>query len=864
MRNNQRQAILKGLPFLLLGLCFLLTLPVYAKEAESDEKATQQQSSYSNISTKVTKKNQDFSVDTACGIDGFVVYDNPVVIDVTVKSQQDFTGTIRVIPTMEEGQKTIAYAEEISLAGGGTKTFHFTVANLGGTGKFDVQLLDEKDKVVYAETDRVPSISTAGSSVVTGILSDDYAALNYFDGVPVLVSDYQGMVSTLQLTEDNFPDNNSALSVLNYIVIDNFDTAKLSDEQYRALKQWVKNGGVLILSLGANYQNVLHAFTDDFVSGTLGTLTKKDLQWGTFEVQSEQKDNVQGNEQALEGTAGAGNEPNPKDSAEQNNEPDADSKQNNVQPDLPELENVDCIEFELDGGEELDVLSKQHSAYKKKTGAGSVIVLSYALGMEPFTSFDARKDIAACLVSAASGERTADILKGDYTYYGNTLGGGAGIAKTLNETKKPSALLFGIVLIVYVILVGPVLYLILKKKKTREKIWFSVPLMALVFTGVIYVIGMMYRVRKPMVDTFTILKVDGDTKKENIFVNVTCPKAKQYSVMLNDDYSDISYDPYIYYDYNIFDTSSKKNTFDYMFCKVNGGLELTMNNATAFHSTDFTIEKLTDNDVGQVDLDLHCYTDGFEGTITNNTIYDLEGVVVTFENYYYQAGDIKKGETVSVDPEKMITGFSYGVFESIYTKRKDLYSNRKLYKQYQLDSFMEGSYAHSMTYGEGLVWGQIGSYVPELTEDKSVKASGQAVYMAQFHSDYEDVAGSYCPDIRQLQVSGSGTYDTTDGQMYQNEMDLTYSFENYPDIKELVNLTYGDEPYNGNSGQYARVYAYNIVTGAFDEIFTDSDTLGGEQLKQYLDGDVLILRFESDSADYYSTYMPRIAARGDE
>lgn len=864
MNRLQRTKQLLGLLF--LGCCLLFAVPVHATGAAQGAQKD------SNISTKVTKKNSDVKLTTACGIDGFAVYDKPVVITVTVQSSRDFTGSIRVIPAMEQGDRVVATAEEISLAGGEAKTFRFTVKEWSGNGKFDVQLLDEKEKVVYAETDRA-TLSNLGTNVVLGILSDDYSALNYFDGVPVVFSSYQGLVTTLELTADSFPESREALSILNYIVIDNYDTAKLSAQQYQALQEWVKGGGVLILSLGPNYQNVLHLFTDDFVSGTLGTLTKKDLEWnglnGLFSmmegaIQPDGSEDLPGNNPDDDQNQEPADELMNESAEKQEEEPDVepDGRVEETAFDVLAVNHVDCIDFELADGQEMEGFSTQNSAYKKECGAGTVVVLSYALGMEPIAGSSNRKDIATFLLAAASGDQTEDVLNGSYVYYANNLSSGASLAEMLNDTRTPSVLLFGTVLAAYVILVGPVLYLILKKKGNREKIWVSIPIVALAFTGVIYMLGTFYRVRKPMVNTFTVFKVDNDTKRENVYANIICPKAKQYSIMLNKSYTDIGYDPY-YYNYSLFGNASENDEFDYMFCKKNGGLELTMNNNTAFSETYFTATRVLENDIGSVDLDLHCYTDGFEGTATNNTNYDLEDVVITFENHYYQAGDIRKGETVSVDKEKIIYAYSYGTFNRLYSDQGSLYSDRQLHIQYEVDTFMENNYAHDVANGQGLVWGRIRSYVPELTKDSSVKTAGQAVYLTDYTAAYEDITGSYCPDIAELQVSSTDDYDGADGQMYANTIDVTYSFEEYPDITQLVNCTYGQTPPNYGSAQYAKVYAYDAENGVYVEIFKDSDTLSGAEFRRFLHDNTLILRFSADATDYYSTYIPRIAAKGE-
>ena len=594
--------------------------------ASSEESQSGKVTKSSNVTKKVTKKNADVSMEAVCGIDGFAAYDNPVPIFVTVTYTKDFTGSIRITPVMEDvGQTVVAYGEDISLAKGEAKTFSFTPSILGGNGKIKIELLDEKEKVIYAETDTV-SLTGIGTNVVMGILSDDYSGLTYFDGVPAVFDSYQGVVNALELTNASFPESKDALSILNYILIDNYDTANLSDEQYTALKGWVNDGGVLILSLGANYQNVLHKFSDEFVSGTLGNMNKNQITW-----------NIEGQELSLD--------------------------------------DVDSMEFVLDGGEELKNFSVDKTAYKKEVGLGAVVVLSYDLGMEPMTSYKNRQVIATCLINESSVLEVVNKLTGN-DYYSNGVYNGANIAKTMNNTKKPSALLYGLVLVLYIVLVGPVLYLLLKKKGKREKMWIAIPLVSLMFTVIIYITGFIYRIDKPMVDTFSVVSIGDNDKVENVYTSITCPKAKQYRFKLNEGYKNIKYDT-DYYSYGIFDsTDQDSNDFDFMIKEKNDGTELITNNPSTFNAISFVTSKAGENDMGALDTALHFYTDGFDGTITNNTNYDLENVVVNFENRYYQAGDLKKGETVTLDKSKIIEGYSYGTFEYIYNSNTKLFSDK--------------------------------------------------------------------------------------------------------------------------------------------------------------------------------------------
>lgn len=795
--------------------------------------------------TEKVNKNQNFTMETECGIDGFAAYDNPVVIKVTVESRNNFTGTLRVVPVVDNGQKVAAYGEEISLAAGEKKNFTFIPSALGSSGKIKVELTDDKGKVVYSEQEQVKLVSI-GENVMTGILSDDYSALNYFDGIKINLSNYSGIVSTLELNKASLPADSGALSVLDYIILDNFDTASLSDEQYTALKEWVNNGGVLILSLGSNYQNVLHVFKDDFITGTIGKLEKKDVKLG-------ETVNIGNTENAGEVADG-----------QQSTENEEESGNTRQREEDYIIKDVDLVEFAFDGASELTDLSDNQTAYQKKVGAGNVVVLSYSLGMEPVISYAHKDAMARLLLQTTATDAVLTRLNGA-SYNASAMYNGIQLAKTADINKKPSGLLYGGILFLYVVLVGPVLYLILKTCKKREKIWIAIPLVSLVFTGIIYLTGFIYRVSTPLINTFSIVDIEDGFKTEKVYANITCPKAQEYTVRIKEGYSEFrcNMDDYSYSMFNSGDSGGK---YDFLIRKTGDGTEIMLDNDETFESTALYMKKTSENDMGTIDCDLQCKTTGFEGTITNNTDYDLKGVVVTFENYFYQVGDMKRGEQVTIDPSKIIVAVEYGTFESLYGNNPNLYSDRELYSAYQIDTTMENSFIDKEAYNQGCVWGKISSYQPDIVADENVKQTGNAVIFQTYHAEYEDVEGIYYPNLKQMEIASQGEYDT-DGMLYNGEATVTYSFEGYPGITTLENLSYDraeavDSSTYGANG-FANVYAYNNETGAYDLLFENGSTLSGAELQKYMAGNIIMLKYEPvDSQITY--YMPRIAARGDK
>ncbi|MBR1866560.1 MAG: hypothetical protein IJ801_08645 [Lachnospiraceae bacterium] len=795
---------------LVLGGC-LLSLPVQAAGKNG------------NMTKKVKKENQDFKVSVTYGIDGLVVYDSPALVQIRLESSRNFTGTIQLIPVMYYGRKTVAYGQDIALSAGEAKTFYFVPSAVGNTGEVTVQIVDEKDKIVYAEQDTVEVIGM-GENGLAGILSDDYSALNYLDATTLQLSNDQVEVSIVELSPDDLQVDSSSISILNYILIDNFDTAKLSDEQYMILKDWVNKGGVLILSLGANYQNVLHRFSDDFITGTFGNLKKQELRW---EVTSDMTTEQDGQEGILT---------------------------------LPE---VDVVPLSVTDAMELGTFSQDQTAYKKRSGAGTVVVLSYALGMEPMTSFQERKKVAEMLLKAAIIDKAQGMNGNGIQSNMMDMSDGAELAKLADQTRKPSVLLYGGLLFCYVILVGPVLYLVLKTMKKREKIWIAIPAMSCAFTVLIYLTGFLYRVRVPIVNTFSLLHLQEGMMEEQVYTSVTCPEAKDYVMTLKKDYTGFKNDTYSY-DYDMFSSyrgaDGTEGTYDYMIKTQNDGMEVLFHTKEAFAENSFMVSRITDNPIGMVTCDLHCYTDGFEGTITNNTNYDLVNVVVNFETCLYQAGDLKKGGQVTIDRSKLIKTVGYGTFSGLYNSYNTINTNREVYRKFRVDSIMEEDLANAENYNTGCVWAMIDAYEPQLSDSKNLQQNGHAVIYQTFSAAYEDIEGVYYPNLSQMIVATQGDYDKTDATIYDSEATITYSFENFPGITTLENEAYGQTP--SSYGVYADVYAYNADSGAYEQIFGQDSTLSGADLQKYINGNILILQYRTNSGE--TCYLPRISARGDQ
>ena len=266
----------------------------------------------------------------------------------------------------------------------------------------------------------------------------------------------------------------------------------------------------------------------------------------------------------------------------------------------------------------------------------------------------------------------------------------------------------------------------------REKLWIAIPIVSLAFTGIIYCTSFIYRVNKPILNTFSFIQVEDGGASETVYFRVVCPSAKRYSLELSDEYDEFRSNAN-YYDYGLFaDSNSAGGKYDSLFIDNGTNNELILNSDSNFDSFEFSAAKVIDKSIGNYTLNLNCSSTGFSGTVTNDTAYDLKGVVVAYESYLYIVGDLKKGETFVLDGKDMIQSNGYGTFDQMYFDTPDRFS----YQEYQVDSNIESYIFDDSEFGVGHVWGIIESYKPELMDDNKVKQDGMAVIMNDYFRGY--------------------------------------------------------------------------------------------------------------------------------
>lgn len=805
-------------------------------------------------------QNSGYVVSVEAGLDGVMVEGKATPVSVSIRNNdKDFEGVLRVIVPTTYDQKSLAYEKAVTIPSGGEKTFSVLLPSISTVSFLRIELENDKGKITYSQQEKIISLPV-GQEAVLGVLSSDYTGLNYFDGVAV--NTYNGIVTAkmIQLNADNLPEVSDGLEICDFILIDNYNTSQLSEAQRNAIAGWVNNGGILILGTGSKASVVLEGFSDTICPVTVDSLSKNSI------------------------TVHSGV--------------------------TYELENVDVAGITTNGWYDIQGnIATGAPAWQSFYGGGSVLILSYDLAMNPIANWtEGRTSLAENILSNAGTDTIYDnmIYGSSDAYHGYYL---SDAVDGVDRNKIPNALLYGAIFFVYVIGIGPVSYLVLRAMDKREKIWIVMPAVALGFTLIVLATSMIYKIHKPFIDAVSILEYNNGATVTKTYMSVQSPKGKAYSIDLSADYTQVA-------SWNDDDVSyNDVGTTNYRYAIVDAGdhIKISMEPNMAFTKQSLMAEKQEYQSGTGFDTNLTCTLSGFEGTLTNNTGYDLTNVVISYNDQFIFVGKMKNGETVNLNASDLEScsnlsyGFTewmeeapddYGLFHDTEHYR-DLVDNQNLYKVMD-----EREYELSMN--QGMIFGMIDGYESDVVDSFGTKVYSTGIAVSYFYQVVEEYQNYsvFIDDINDYMVGGDNIsytsdypedfdyfYDTTDLDMYgETEMEVLYDFygvdltsaqlinNNMPstidtdtmlDIDDFDSMEEYYEYLNQyaesfDEGDYCNVQLYNYTTQQYEDVFAAGVNTVANLHPYINENGWMQVRYYIDDTDTWGYYAPNISLVGGE
>ncbi|MDD4503359.1 MAG: hypothetical protein PHS15_00865, partial [Clostridiaceae bacterium] len=230
----------------------------------------------------------------------------------------------------------------------------------------------------------------------------------------------------------------------------------------------------------------------------------------------------------------------------------------------------------------------------------------------------------------------------------------------------------------YILLVAPISYFILKRRDKRELMWLTVPVLSIVFSGVVYVSGAGTRLTEPVTNVISLVDIDNSgTITPKIYAGVFTPQKDSIRIEAGEDFN---IRPLIfnngYYRGSATDENISKRIDSKVIVSPKTVLEFY--NSGIWSMKTLAIE--ADEEIsGKLESSLNYSKGSFTGTIINTSGFDLDECYIITPNQYASVGPMKNGETKQIDIKpSSYFGQRYELINAIY---KDPYSGPQASKQ---------------------------------------------------------------------------------------------------------------------------------------------------------------------------------------
>lgn len=291
------------------------------------------------------------------------------------------------------------------------------------------------------------------------VVSDPPDSFNFLGDINV---PYGGRSIIASLSLDRLPDHAPALDSIDVLVLSNIDSAALSDRQRQAIEAWVNVGGHLIINGGPGAVLAVNGFKDiaparvgqTLINGSVISL-RNYFANALLEVPAA---NITSSVSAVS---------------------------LRVQPNAQILA----------GAAETPLL------VRRELGRGLVDQLAFDPSLAPLRDWPGRTQLFTALLG---GRLNLPLINGTLREDGNSIEA----TTSLQAAILPSILLIGGFLLVYVLTIGPLNFLLLRRFKRQTLAWITVPVLALAFTAFSALTGFRLRGNTPQVHRLSIALSD--------------------------------------------------------------------------------------------------------------------------------------------------------------------------------------------------------------------------------------------------------------------------------------------------------------------------------------------------------------------
>lgn len=390
------------------------------------------------------------SIETEAGIQNKVKYEKGLPVRITLSnSGTDFSGDL-VIDYSETYNLGAGLAVPVELAAGETKTVQVAIPGLtdmytmNGTQAQMIYLYEDGWKdgkaVDFKGSKTIKANFFDPNALFIATLTDNSDRLIALKELGAKGNNAVEVFHLNQLEQFTLPREATGWEFIDYLLIDEFAYGDLPEGVQEAIMQWVREGGNIVVGSTENMQLAMGNLTE-YLPLKLGA---------------------------------------PQQAA------------------IPALkEPVPAFEAALaEGAQGLMEANGQVLAGRMPIGSGTLTQTSFSLGDNPVSGQEAYPAVMQSFFKNPTANQAA-------MNYGQPLkeviSFEIGSVNELFESFQVSKVLIVSIILIYILLIVPILYIVLKKKDKREYAWFIIPVAAILASVGLFAVGAKDRIANPQV-----------------------------------------------------------------------------------------------------------------------------------------------------------------------------------------------------------------------------------------------------------------------------------------------------------------------------------------------------------------------------
>lgn len=755
----------------------------------------------------------------------------PFKAEIVNRQPEPVNGTLQIWSEESDGSIYCYDFQVTAEAGSETKVLEYIPLGTRAT-QLSVALIDESGQTLLEQQVKL-NVSWDVPELFIGILSDTPEKLRYLDGVGVSYGTMR--TRTFELQEEDFPSDEIGLSQLDVLVVNDYKLRNLAEEQTAAIMDWVHSGGVLILGTGKRVDDTLGRFAPELLDDSYDAPSLCHINLGEdFPVEEEDAGMLA----------------------------------------------IPCVDIPLHGGNV--IISSNDLAL--------VTVASKEQGLIGVAAFDLGNIASFCerhtsyvdyLFTSLLGEsRIARLAEVVYSGNSSQFGAVQSLINTGNVEKLPRLPVYAVIVIVYLLLLGPGLYLFLKSHELQMFYRRGVLILSLVFAGIIYAAGTTTRFKNVFYTYATILDVSEDYVNDTTYVNIRNPYNRPYTVHLDPSYSVL---PITRSRRNGQDSSALWSTDHYQIAIRRQPDELTVEgrNITAFAPRYFQLQKksLNTEKIG-ITGEVNYFEGKITGSVTNHFPYPLENAALVLYGNMVYLDRLEAGETKTLDNLEQLRfplNNSYVVAERITGERSfpetDIGNTRYLLAMKRTNMLMFYLDKYLTVYSADA---QVIAFSAEKEESAFLREKTPETYGLTMLTSAIAVNASqdqmlYRSVLMKTPRVVTGQYDAQSNSMSGAEpLTLEYQMGTDIQVESLTFESVSEEFLESGSDHYIEaftggIYFYNHSSRSFDRMELEGKTMRMDQLGPYLSpGNILTVRYVYEGTGSYNAIqlpMPMVAGR---